>query len=127
MSHFLPKNKSFLVTGNPGDLSFDINIVEPHIHNFVWEVSVTSVSMRRLLPEDMLVGLTMNFVEKSKYVAVFKFDAGKKLQTVYLKDLWIEFDYIAKRLELKLINLETGADIVSQDFAFIHAVFHRKA
>ena len=123
-----PKNKSFIVKGSATNLNFELVADEPDIKKFVWEVCISSVTVRFTEPPqgNVVLGIRLNYVDKSRYIACMPIFPDKKMQTIHFPPIWYEFDYVTDIASLTLTDLNT--DIVfDQGMYAVHLVYHRKA
>ena len=129
-----PKNKSILLKGKLKDniFTFDLGAVEKDIDGqfSVWEMCIASVTLKfDTTPQELILGLSINFVSKSKYVNVFSTQGQQKMQTIYFPSHWFEFDFVSGDLVASLDNLETSQKLVTAENAdcYILLLYHRKS
>ena len=135
MTNFMyPKNKSILLKGKLKDnfFSVDLREMEKDIDGqfSVWEICIASVTLKfDTTPREMVLGLSMNFISKSKYVNMFSTEGQQKTQSVHFPSRWFEFDFVSGALVVSLDNLETGQKLVTNenDDFYIFLLYHRKS
>lgn len=122
------KNKSVLLTGGALNLNFELAADEPDIKKFVWEVCISSVSVQfqEAPRENVFLGIRLNYVDKSRYIACMPIFPNQSMQTMHFHPIWYEFDYVTDIASVTLTNLSSGATYSEGNF-FVHLVYHRKS
>lgn len=125
------KNKSCLFQGDAPIISYPLSAKSPEIKTNVWEACISSVTIKFPTPppspsEHVLLGLSLNYVDKSPYMVTFSVKSLLEMETFQFHPIWYEFDFVSDTAIFTVRNLITGLPYTGAHISGL-LVYHRKA